>query len=1093
MKPMITVCLILLVISQFVAADGVTGYYRFPAIHGDTIVFTAEGDLWTVSASGGLARRITTHQGEESHPSVSPDGRTVAFSATYEGSIEVFTMPINGGLPKRQTWQEEASIVASWTPANRLLYATSYYSTLPDMQLIELDLEGGYNRVPLSQSSEGNYDEDGSWLYFVRPAFHGNVTKRYTGGTARRIWKFKQGEAEAIPLTADYVGESHTPMWWQKRVYFISDRDGTMNIWSMRSNGKRLTQHTYHSGWDVRDAALHEGRIVYQVGADLWLYDIQTERSNVISITLATDVDQWRDKWIKKPVEFLTSMNINSTGDRVVVTARGRLFVLAAKQGRLVRVSNVAGVRYRDGVFMPDGETIMALSDETGEFEFVRLPATGVGEQKVITNDGKILRFRPYPSADGKWIAYSDQNRDLWLLNLQSGSQRVISLNREGVGDIAWSPDSQWLAFQQTATNSFSQILLFNADNETVSTLTSDRVNSWSPAWDPKGDWLYFVSDRELKSLVETPWGPRQPEPYFDKSNKIYQVALRSGLRSPFKPRDELFQPVAENNSKKKGDNNGNLEGGATKNDDENKPTTLIIELKNLHQRIREVPVRPGNITGLAVNEKFLFWIEQNSGPDPKSHLMATKISHDKPARKILMRDIRFFELSGDGKKILIHSKQNLYVIDATDKAPSKPGQHLIKLDAWNFVINVREDWRQIFLDAWRMQRDYFYDPNMHGVDWLAVRDKYLPLVERVTTRLELSDLIGRVTGELSALHSGVYGGDTRRGRDFVVVAGLGARLSRDSDAGGYVVDHIYLSDPDYPHELSPLNDADLDVRQGDVISALNGIETLSVTDIGVLLRNQVGKQVRMQILRQGADPREVIVVPIKDERALRYRDWRYSRRMRVEKQGDGKIGYVHLSAMGGRNLTEWYRQYYPVFNRQGLIIDVRHNRGGNIDSLILEKLLRKAWFYWKGRVEVPYWNMQYAFRGHMVVLCDQNTASDGEAFAEGFKRLQLGQVIGTRTWGGEIWLNRQNKLSDQGIATAPMWGVYSDAGEWLVEQHGVEPDIDIDNLPHATFRGEDAQLNRAIDVLLKKIEKEPRLVPEAPPYPNRKYDYPSR
>ena len=364
--------------------------------------------------------------------------------------------------------------------------------------------------------------------------------------------------------------------------------------------------------------------------------------------------------------------------------------------------------------------------------------------------------------------------------------------------------------------------------------------------------------------------------------------------------------------------------------------------------------------------------------------------------------------------------------------------------------------------------------------------------MERVTSRSELSDLIGQMVAELSTLHTAVRGGDLRKGVDQVDTPTLGARLARDESAGGYRIDYIYQSDPDYPAELSPLADPDLNIADGDLIETINGAPVLSTIDPHLLLRGQQDKHVLLKVKDQKTGKsREVIVKPIGDEAALRYRDWEHTRRQRVEEQGRGKIGYVHLKAMGRANLTEWYRNYYPVFNRQGLIVDVRHNRGGNIDSIILEKLLRKAWFYWQGRVGKPYWNMQYAFRGHIVVLCDEHTASDGEAFAEGFRRLGLGKVVGVRTWGGEIWLTGSNRLSDGGVATAAEFGVYGPERKWLIEGHGVEPDIVVDNLPHATFKGRDAQLEAAIEHLQALIAKDSRPTPRPPAYPDKSFDYP--
>jgi tricorn protease len=377
----------------------------------------------------------------------------------------------------------------------------------------------------------------------------------------------------------------------------------------------------------------------------------------------------------------------------------------------------------------------------------------------------------------------------------------------------------------------------------------------------------------------------------------------------------------------------------------------------------------------------------------------------------------------------------------------------------------------------------------MHGVDWEGVRDKYLPLVDRVTSRQELNDLIGEMVGELSALHVSVRGGDLRRGTDQIRVATLGARLERDESAGGYRIAHIYESDPDYPEALSPLADPDLNIRKNDVILSINGQNVLSAPHPNALLRNQAGRQVLLSIKSAATGkPYKVIVTPSASESSLRYSDWEYTRRLRVEEEGDGEIGYVHLRAMGGGNITEWYRNFYPVFKRKGLIIDVRHNNGGNIDAFILEKLIRKAWFYWKPRAGEPYWNMHYAFRGHMVVLCDEHTASDGEAFAEGFKRLGLGKVIGTRTWGGEIWLSSNNRLTDRGLARAPQTGVYGTERVWLIEGHGVDPDIVVENLPHATFKGQDAQLEAAIDYLKEQIRAHPVEIPQPPPYPDKSF-----
>jgi tricorn protease len=1098
--------------------EGPRGYYRFPDVHGDTVVFTAEGDLWTVGIDGGGARRLTTHPGEETHPAVSPDGTTVAFSAAYEGPTEVYTMPLAGGLPERRTWEAESSIAVGWTPGGELVYTTQHFSTLPDPRLVRLDPATGTRRqIPLNQASDGTWDPAGTTLVFVRPGFHRNNTKRYQGGTARDLWRFADGDAEAANLTGDFPGEDHSPVWLGGRIYWINDRDGTMNVWSMAADGSDRRQETHHAGWDVRSLAGHGEHLVYRLGADLWRLDPATGRNEPIPITLASDLDQLREKWVQKPLDDLTAFAIDPKGERVVLTARGRVFTFPVKQGRRVRLARQPGVRYRDAVFMPGGDEVLLLSDASGEVELTVLPADGTGGGRALTGDGAILRFHPMPSPDGRWIAYTDRNRDLWRLEVETGRQVRLNelpegLLREGLGEMSWSPDGRWLAFVATARNTYDQIYLHDTESGTTTAVTGDRVNSGSPVWSPDGEWLTFLSDRNLESLVGHPWGPRQPEPYFDRPMEIYQLALKKGLRPPFRPRDEL---APEEDDEKRGESEGAEKEAEKEKDTE--PVRVEIDLDGLPGRLWKVPAPPGNYRALAAGEGVLYFLARDSGPDAKSHLLRLEIGPEADEPEVVVPEVEDYRMSLDRKKLLLRREDGLYVIDAEpsrgrgnggrggrrrsggggdgregDNGSGKLAESRVDLSGWTFPIAVAEDFRQLFLDAWRLERDYFYDPGMHGVDWVAVREKYLPLVERVTTREELSDLVGEVVGELSALHVSVRGGDMREGPEEIEVASLGARLVRDPAAGGDRIERIWRPDPSYPEWRSPLADPYLGIAEGDVIVAINGTQVLSVPDAGVLLRHQQERQVLLEIQpAEGGETRQVIVVPTTREWELRYRHWEEERRQRVEELGAGQIGYLHLKAMTGRDLADWYRGFYPVFKRRGLILDVRHNRGGNIDSILLEKLLRRAWFYWKARVGEPYWNMQYAFRGHLVVLCDEYTASDGEAFTEGFRRLGLGEVIGTRTWGGEIWLSNDNRLSDGGLARAPQTGVYGPEREWLIEGWGVEPDIVVDNLPHETFLGRDAQLEAAVEVLLERIEQDPRDVPEPPPYPDKSFPGP--
>ncbi|MBO51579.1 MAG: protease [Planctomycetaceae bacterium] len=1059
-----------------VEAAGLRGYFRYPSVHDQTVVFTAEGDLWTVSLAGGRAARLTTHLAQETYPRISPDGRLVAFSAAYEGAREIYVMPLAGGRPRRLTFDGESSRVVGWAPDGRVAYATRHYSTLPNTQMVlvhpeTLDIE----RVPLEQASQAAWGADGKTLFFTRLSKQGSSTKRYKGGTAETLWRFGPKTPEAIPLTANYTGTSRDPMVWNGRLYFASDRDGTMNLWVMDTNGTAKPQQlTRHRGFDVLRPALSEGRIVYQWGADLRVYDIGEETDRKIGITLPSDFDQTREKWIEKPIEYLTALDLSPDGDRVAVTTRGNVFILPTKPGRRIHLTRNPGTRYRGARFSADGKSLVALSDATGEFEFYRLPANGIDPAKKLSADGKVFRYFPVPSPDGKFVAYRDKNYELWLLDVAGGkSRRIARSENYNFSWLSWSPDSRWLAYVVAAENSNDRIHLHDVKKMVDSPVTSDRYDSYSPTWSSDGRFLYFLSDRNFESLVTSPWGPRQPEPFFDRTTQIFELSLVKKQRSPFQPKEDLGEDRPEDAKSK------------TQKAD-TKP--LRLDLDGIAARISLVPVPAGNYTTLSATDKHLYFVSRSTTKKRTRTLQA--IRRDAEAKPVtVLSDIKSFRVSGNRKKVLVHKDDNLHVFDASGSAPKSLSKSRVSLSGWRMSVDPTTEWRQMFVDAWRMERDYFYDPNLHGVDWKEVLERHLPLVDRVTDRAELNDLISQMVGELEALHIYVRGGDHRDADDGVSIGQLGAVLRRDADRGGYVVEHVYRTDPDLPDQVSPLSKPGVEVEAGAVIESIDGVSTLSVDHINVLLRNKSGRKVLCSVRDPRAKaPRRVIVEPVSSSRAadLRYDQWEYTRRLAVEKSGKGKVGYVHLRAMGRTNIAEWARHYYPVFQRQGLVIDVRHNRGGNIDSWILEKLLRKAWFYWKPRVGKPYWNMQYAFRGHLVVLCNEKTASDGEAFTEGFRRLGMGRVIGTRTWGGEIWLSINNRLVDRGYASAAQTGVYGPEREWLIEGHGVDPDVVVDNLPHATFRGGDAQLDAAVKHLLEKIKKDPRPVPRPPKYRKR-------
>ena len=1074
-------CLVGLFVSSSVL-EAAPGYFRDPAISGDHVVFIAEGDLWRVPVSGGAAVRLSTHHSGEEKPSFSPDGKWLAFVGRFEGPSEVYVMPAQGGLPRRITFDAAKISHVGWTPDGKVLVGTNVYSGLPSQQLVALDIsnpDGGIvrTRIPLAQAADGIYSADGQMLFFTRLSFQGSHTRRYKGGTAQQLWSFIQDGSEARPLTSDYAGTSKSPMFWKDRVYFVSDRDGTMNLWSMQTDGKDPQQLTRHDDYDVASPALSEGRIVYQNGADLRIFEIASAADKLIPITLESDFDHTREKWIKNPIDFLTDAHPSPDGSKIAVTARGRVFVIPKKGGRLVEAGRTQGVRYRDARFMPDRKTLLLLSDESGEVELWTTSTDGTGPATKLTTDGTVLRRKAVPSPNGKYIAHADKNFRLHVLNVQTKESKLIAESPvEEFEEFVWSPDSKWLAYAEQVENLFRQIKLYSLADGKMTAVTTDRYDSFSPSFSPDGKWLYFLSDRHLKSVVESPWGTYQPEPFLDKKTKIYQLPLVSGTRSPFSPTTEVDGQRKEENKEEKKDEKKELAAPA-----------LTIDLDLIASRLIPVPVPPGNYRSLGVTDKALFWLSIPAG-ERRGSVEGILIGNDDPETKTIADNVAGFEISADGKKLLIVREKELLLADAlVDRADPKKSH--VDTSGWTFSVNPREEWEQIFDEAWRLERDYFYDLRMHGVDWKGVRDKYRPLLPRVTDRSELDDLIAQMVSELSALHIFVRPGDERKGTDDITPGRLGAILVRSSKQGGYQVDHIYQNDPDEPERAAPLARPDVNIKEGDIIVSIDGARTLAVAELSELLRRKVGRQVLLEVKPANGEVRKVVVKPISptQEDDLRYHEWEYTRRTETDKLGEGQIGYLHLRAMGGDDFSAWARGYYPAFTRGGLIIDVRNNRGGNIDSWIVGRLLRKAWFYWNQRVgRANSWNMQYAFRGHVVVLCNEWTASDGEAFSEAAKRLKLGTVIGTRTWGGEIWLSSSNRLVDKGIATSAEFGVFDQAGDWLIEGHGVDPDLVVDNLPHATFNGQDAQLLAAVNFLKQKLKESPVTLPPVPDLPTK-------
>jgi len=936
------------------------GYYRFPSLSGDAIVFTAEGDLWRAAAAGGAAQRLTSHPGTEQLAAISPDGKSVAFSAQYEGQTEVCIMPLAGGPVTRLTFEGEAS----WRPRARLDARRPHplqHVALRDSAPPANSSPSIRSRAPAPscpslkpmRAPTTTRAKRSSSPASPRRAAMSNATRvapRKTSGASPPATPKPPRSPRPTPAPA--AGRC----WSAGRLYFASDRDGTMNLWSMLPDSSDLRQHTRHADFGVKNPSLSHGRIVYQNGADLWLLDLATGRNAIIPITLTSDFDQTREKWVAKPIDYVTNLAISPTGDRVALTARGQVFVAPTGPGRFVEATRQSGVRYREASFLGDGKSLLALSDESGEVEFWRLPANGVGPREQLTKDATVLRLSGLPSPDGTWIASAERDQELWLFNTKTTEKRRIATSGQGDfdnPDFAWSPDGQWLAFVNSDANEYGVIWLYSLATDKAVAVTSPRTDSNSPAWSPDGKWLYFLSARALQTVVGAPWGLRQPEPFLDRSVKLYQLALANDTkRSPFQPDDELTptrkKPAPSEKKTDEPDAKSPSETPSSETENpKSKTQTTVVHLDGLAARLWEVPVPAGNYSRLSVADKNLFFLDRARGAAPGPEPAGAQ-THRRRNRKQRHR-----------ARHRRRGHRHLRTLRRRQKTPPPPHQRPLRhrrrrqarrprarqgqgqpLSA-QVLLPPRESSRQMFTDAWRLHRDYFYDAAMHGVDWKSNLAKHLPLVDRVNDRAELNDVLTYMMSETSALHTALQPGDVRTGPEDEIAppASLGARLTRDDAAGGLRILHIYEGDPDYPDKLSPLARPGQHIAVGDIIESINGTAVLAARDPDALLRNQAGRQVLLRLKpAAGGDAFNAIVSPITsaDAASLRYTDWEQTRRRRVDEAGANRIGYVHLRAMGAPDYAQWMRDFYPVINRAGLVLDLRNNRGGNIDSWIL-------------------------------------------------------------------------------------------------------------------------------------------------------------
>lgn len=1078
-----------------------TGYYRWPALHDNTLVFASEGDLWRSEIDvdgqpGTPAVRLTSHEELESHPVLSPDGKTLVFVARYESAGDLYAMPSSGGKPRRLTFENGGVTAVGWFDAKQVLYVSRNVPGPGAQRIKRLDtITGAIATLPLAEANLATLDDQSKTLFFNRfgLALSSDNAVHYRGGRMAQLWRWSLPEnagtpTEAERLLADFAAPIRAPMWWNGRVYFVSDKSGADNLWSVAAGGGAPQQHTGYTTGQLATPGLHNGRIVYQRGADIYLHDIARNEQTKLALELISDRDPLRPRYLTNPLDYLESARIGAAGNSVTFTARGHS--VRAFTGTQRRIEYPVAPTARARGTVTSGNWAYSIIDTNTVSEIWRFPADGAGAGERLVGDVEAHLWSLQLSPERKHLVFDDKRGRLWLVNLATLRKTQIA-SSESAGDhpfsgYSWSPAGRYLAFSGYDKRDIRRIHIIDTETGDGQIVTSEKYESHAPAFSHDGKWLYFASDRHFDPAPSSPWGDRNMGPAFDKRSRLFALQLDPAADFAFAPAAESLQ-TAESAQKKKAKKPTVKSAKGT----EASRQDTIIAFAGLAARLWPIPTPPENVLALAANKEFVYVL---AGTDPDKGFTLTSIKldsvagGDKAEAEVLAPDLTDFELTHDGKTLFLRrgkqSAVTLLLVPASDKLPDELAQHTVRIADWRLRIEPAAEWRQQLLDAWRLHRDFAYDSKLRGLDWPAVLAQQLPLLDRVGHRDELSDLMKQMTSQLGILHSQVGAGDLPRDPETGPAAYLGAELVPVSD--GLSVQTIYQGEADLPDTLGPLLQPGVNVSVGEVITAVDGRAVKTLADVASSLATKANQQVRLDILN-GRQRRSVLVTPVGAGglRRLRYGHWVQGNARQVARLSDDDIGYLHLNAMVDRDVASFARDFYAQLDKGGMIIDVRGNRGGNVDSWLLNALQRQAWSFWQspeGRAAGT--NMQQAYRGHVLVLINERTYSDGETFAAGAKALGLAELLGTRTAGAGIWLTDRNRLSDRGIARVAELPQYSLSGSWLLEGRGVSPDVRVINPPVALFSGRDAQIEAAVTRLQAKLKAAPIAPLRAAPLP---------
>ncbi|MBN2399127.1 MAG: PD40 domain-containing protein [Candidatus Aminicenantes bacterium] len=1050
---------------------------RFPNINGDLVVFVYAGDVWSVPASGGDARRLTSHPGLELFPKISPDGRWIAFSAEYSGSRQVYVMAAEGGTPRQLTYYNDVGImpprggydyeVLDWTPDGSQILVrcnrTPWGERMGKYFLVPL--AGGLEKpLPIPEGGSGTFSPDATRIVYTPIEREFRTWKRYRGGRAQDVWIYDLQHNTSRRLT-DFPGTDQHPIWIGNKIYFVSDRDLTLNIYSFDLKTDQIEAVTHYRDYDILWPSGRSGRLVYENGGYLYRLDLDSGREHRLRVNLNFDNSNILP-YFKNVSDFISSYDISPSGKRAVFEARGDIFTVPEKEGLTYNLTDSQGVREIFPAWSPDGRSIVYYSDLGGEYEIFLRDANGAGQPLQLTFNSRIWRFPPKWSPNSRMLLFADKNQWLQILDVASRKITVVDkARRHDITDYNWSPDSRWLVYSKDGDSGQDAIWVYALEQKKTFQLTDAVYNDFAPVFSRDGKYIYFLSNRDFNLAFSS----FEFNYLYHKAARIYALALTADAPALFSDKNDLEPGKKPGVVKKQSHANQAGQTAAA-------VSVVRIDVAGCNTRITAFPLKS--------DDYALVWAIDGGIIYFKDKEIRQFMLDDKKDRSVIT-GISSAALAADGQKIIYQADKQFGIIEL--KAEQETGAGTLDLTQMNMKLDPPKEWAQIFNDGWRIFRDWFYQKTLHGVDWIKMKQKYGQLVPYLGHRADLDFIFGEMVGEINAGHTYVNWGDFPRVKRLDTGL-LGAELKADEKAGRYVIGKIYAGENWNEATRSPLTEQGIHVQVGDYLIALNGAEVTLTDNPYRLLENTVGRKISIKVnarpVAQGA--REYWIKPVKSELGLFYLDWVRSRRDMVDRLSAGRIGYFHVPDTALDGNRELYKGMYAYKNKEALIIDERYNGGGFIPVVMTELLARKTLNYWATRGLELTPDPGVAHDGPKVMLINGYSSSGGDAFPYYFKKSKLGLLIGTRTWGGLIGISGNPDFADGGSFNIPTFGFVDTDGHWAVEGEGVYPDIEIIDRPELVAAGHDPCVEQAVQVLLQQLKDNPPRKRDVPAAPDR-------